>query len=261
MTTGRPHSWGTTPWPSSASTSISHRSPRRGTTAHPACPGGVDPAVAGEGPGTAAAGRDDRAPRTAGHRRRSSDRPRRSAARTRGTQSAGSAGRRRVRRPRTGTGRCAPQSTRPSPVTGRSSSSPANRGSARLGWPKRSRPTPGCGGQVLRGRSDDWEGAPAYWPWVQVVRDHVHDRDPQSLRSDLGQGAVDIAHVVSDVRERLPDLPSPPPLEPEQARFRLFDGLVRSSPGRVEAAAAGADPRRSALGRPTVTAAPGISRA
>ena len=122
---------------------------------------------------------------------------------------------------------CAPQSTRPSPVTGRSSSSPANRASARLGWPKRSRPTPGCGGQVLRGRSDDWEGAPAYWPG-QVVRDHVHDRDPQSLRSDLGQGAVDIAHVVSDVRERLPDPPSPPPLEPEQARFRLFDGLVRS---------------------------------
>jgi tetratricopeptide (TPR) repeat protein len=83
------------------------------------------------------------------------------------------------------------------------------------------------GAQVLRGRSDDWEGAPAYWPWVQVVRDYVHDRDPQALRSDLGQGAVDIAQVVSDVRERLPDLPSPPAMEPEQARFRLFDGLVR----------------------------------
>jgi tetratricopeptide (TPR) repeat protein len=83
------------------------------------------------------------------------------------------------------------------------------------------------GARVLRGRSDDWEGAPAYWPWVQVVRDYVHDRDPQSLRADLGQGAVDIAQVVSDVRERLPDLPLPPSMEPEQARFRLFDGLVR----------------------------------
>ena len=81
----------------------------------------------------------------------------------------------------------------------------------------------GLRGAGAPGREDDWEGAPAYWPWVQVVRDH-HDRDPQSLRSDLGTGAVDIAHVVSDVRERLPDLPSPPPLEPEQARFRLFDG-------------------------------------
>jgi tetratricopeptide (TPR) repeat protein len=83
------------------------------------------------------------------------------------------------------------------------------------------------GAQVLRGRSDDWEGAPAYWPWVQVIRDYVHDRDPQMLRSDLGQGAVDIAQVVSDVRDQLPDLPLPPVMEPEQARFRLFDGIVR----------------------------------
>jgi transcriptional regulator with XRE-family HTH domain/tetratricopeptide (TPR) repeat protein len=83
------------------------------------------------------------------------------------------------------------------------------------------------GAQVLRGRSDDWEGAPAFWPWVQVVRDYVHDHDPQTLRSDLGQGAVDIAQVVSDVRDRLPDLPSLAAMEPEQARFRLFDGVVR----------------------------------
>jgi tetratricopeptide (TPR) repeat protein len=83
------------------------------------------------------------------------------------------------------------------------------------------------GAQILRGRSDDWEGAPAYWPWVQVIRDYVHDRDPQALRSDLGPGAVDIAQIVSDVHERLPDLPPPPAMEPEQARFQLFDGIVR----------------------------------
>ena len=83
------------------------------------------------------------------------------------------------------------------------------------------------GAQVLRGRSDDWEGAPAYWPWVEVIRDYVRDCDPQTLQSDLGQGAADIAQVVSDVREQLPDLPSPPAMEPEQARFRLFDGVVR----------------------------------
>ena len=55
----------------------------------------------------------------------------------------------------------------------------------------------------------------------------MHACDPQTLRSDLGQGAVDIAQVVSDVRERLPDPPSPPAMEPQQARFRLFDGIVR----------------------------------
>ena len=46
------------------------------------------------------------------------------------------------------------------------------------------------------------------------------------LRSEMGAGAADIAEVVSDVRERLPGLASPPQLEPEQARFRLFDSIT-----------------------------------
>ena len=43
---------------------------------------------------------------------------------------------------------------------------------------------------------------------------------------EMGAGAADIAEVVSDVRERLPGLASPPQLEPEQARFRLFDSIT-----------------------------------
>jgi tetratricopeptide (TPR) repeat protein len=43
----------------------------------------------------------------------------------------------------------------------------------------------------------------------------------------MGSGAADIAEVVSDVRERLPDLkPSPKLDDPEQARFRLFDSIT-----------------------------------
>ena len=42
----------------------------------------------------------------------------------------------------------------------------------------------------------------------------------------MGSGAADIAEVVSDVRERLPDLPPATQLEPEQARFRLFDSIA-----------------------------------
>ena len=44
--------------------------------------------------------------------------------------------------------------------------------------------------------------------------------------SEMGSGADDIAEVVSDVRERLPALPPAPQLEPEQARFRLFDSIT-----------------------------------
>src|SRR3990172_2782417 len=80
--------------------------------------------------------------------------------------------------------------------------------------------------QVLWGRCYEGEGAPAYWPWVQVVRSYVHDRDPQALMSEMGPGAADIAQIISEVRDRLPGLPAPPALEPEQARFRLFDSIT-----------------------------------
>ncbi|UCD57294.1 MAG: AAA family ATPase, partial [Candidatus Hydrogenedentota bacterium] len=82
------------------------------------------------------------------------------------------------------------------------------------------------GAQVLWGRCHEGEGAPAYWPWIQIIRDYVHGQQAEALRSEMGSGASDIAQVVSAVRERLPDLPEPPKLEPEQARFRLFDSIT-----------------------------------
>ena len=80
--------------------------------------------------------------------------------------------------------------------------------------------------QVLWGRCYEDEGAPPYWPWVQAIRSYVRDVDPDQLRSEMGAGAADIAEVVSDVREQLPGLETPQQLEPEQARFRLFDSIT-----------------------------------
>ena len=76
---------------------------------------------------------------------------------------------------------------------------------------------------MLWGRCYEGVGAPPYWPWVQAIRSYVREREPDQLRSEMGAGAADIAEIVSDVKERLPDLQPPPQLEPEQARFRLFD--------------------------------------
>jgi len=62
---------------------------------------------------------------------------------------------------------------------------------------------------------------------VQAIRSYVRERDPEQLRSEMGAGAASIAEVVSDVKERLPDLQPPPQTEsPEQARFRLFDSIT-----------------------------------
>jgi predicted ATPase len=79
---------------------------------------------------------------------------------------------------------------------------------------------------VLWGRCWEGEGAPAFWPWVQLVRAYVRAADPAGLRRDMGAGAAAIAQLVPALRERLPDLPTLPPTEPEAARFRLFDSLA-----------------------------------
>ena len=64
-------------------------------------------------------------------------------------------------------------------------------------------------------------------PWVQAIRSYVREHEPDHLRSEMGAGAADIAEVVSDIKERLPDLIPPPQLDsPEQARFRLFDSIT-----------------------------------
>ncbi|MDQ3486073.1 MAG: protein kinase [Actinomycetota bacterium] len=81
------------------------------------------------------------------------------------------------------------------------------------------------GAQVLWGRCYEGDGAPAYWPWVQVLRAFVHDRDPEDLRVELGTGGAVIAQVVPEIRDRLPDLGPAPALSPEQARFALFDAV------------------------------------
>ncbi len=83
-----------------------------------------------------------------------------------------------------------------------------------------------CNAQVLTGSCYEGEGAPAFWPWLQIVRSYAQELAPEKLLSIMGPGAADIAQVVSEVRERLPDLPPPPTLEPEQARFRLFDSVT-----------------------------------
>jgi len=81
------------------------------------------------------------------------------------------------------------------------------------------------GTQVMWGACYEGEGAPPYWPWVQIIRAHLQRAAACQLQTDMGAGAADIGEIVAEVRGKLPDLNSPPPLEPEQARFRLFDSV------------------------------------
>ena len=82
------------------------------------------------------------------------------------------------------------------------------------------------GATVLWGRCWEAEGAPAYWPWVQALRAHIRDTDPDRLRTELRAGASDVAQMLPELREILPDLEAAPAGSPERARFRLFDATA-----------------------------------
>jgi DNA-binding SARP family transcriptional activator len=82
------------------------------------------------------------------------------------------------------------------------------------------------GGRILVGRCWEAGGAPAYWPWVQSLRPYLRDTDAESLRSELREGAADVAQILPELRELLVDLPPAAAAESEGARFRLFDSMT-----------------------------------
>ena len=84
------------------------------------------------------------------------------------------------------------------------------------------------GARVGWGRCYEGEGAPAYWPWVQLVRAYLAVRPVEDVVAAMGAGAQDIARVVPEVAEATG---APPPGtgmdSPEQARFRFFEAMGR----------------------------------
>jgi tetratricopeptide (TPR) repeat protein len=82
------------------------------------------------------------------------------------------------------------------------------------------------GARILVGRCWEAGGAPAYWPWVQSLRAYVRESDTAALRSQLGAGAGALAQIVPELRQHFPDPPEPLALDPEGARFRLFDATA-----------------------------------
>lgn len=85
-----------------------------------------------------------------------------------------------------------------------------------------------CGAQIWWGRCHEEAGAPPYWPWAQIVQAVVAASDVDALRLDLEAGAADIAGLTPTIRDRLPNLDTPPTLsDPTETRFRLFGSIAR----------------------------------
>jgi DNA-binding winged helix-turn-helix (wHTH) protein len=80
---------------------------------------------------------------------------------------------------------------------------------------------------VHLGRCPEAEGAPAFWPWVQLIRAHAAECQPSQLRELLADGARDLAQIAPEIYPDLPESAELSILEPGPARFRLFDSMAR----------------------------------
>ena len=84
------------------------------------------------------------------------------------------------------------------------------------------------GARVLWGRCFEGEGAPAFWPWVQILRAYLRGGEGADLLAQLGPAAADLSQLVANVRDTRP-LPAPTVTDAAQARFRLFDSIATST--------------------------------
>jgi hypothetical protein len=79
---------------------------------------------------------------------------------------------------------------------------------------------------VLWGRCWEAGGAPAYWPWIEIVRGLLERGvlDVGTSDPDLAAALADVARIVPSLARRL-TVPALPELDPREARFRLFESL------------------------------------
>ena len=82
------------------------------------------------------------------------------------------------------------------------------------------------GASVYTGRCMEVAGAPALWPVQQILRCAAAALGPAELHARMGEGAVDIAEALPELRRWLPDLPSAPRIEAAAARFRFFESMA-----------------------------------
>jgi predicted ATPase/DNA-binding SARP family transcriptional activator len=82
-------------------------------------------------------------------------------------------------------------------------------------------------GLVLRGQSYELGLHAAYQPWVEVVREGLESLKYDDLQVIPSLWLAEVAKLVPELRARVPDLPENPPLPPEHAQLRFFEGLTQ----------------------------------
>ena len=87
------------------------------------------------------------------------------------------------------------------------------------------------GFSVLWGRCWESGGAPAYWPWVQVLRAALRGRDHETLRRDAGHALAHLGQLVPEMAQEPPPDHEGQPIKGlalngrDEARLLLFDAV------------------------------------
>jgi DNA-binding winged helix-turn-helix (wHTH) protein/tetratricopeptide (TPR) repeat protein len=83
------------------------------------------------------------------------------------------------------------------------------------------------GTTILIGCSDE-EVLVAYQPFVECLSWYIRSCDESDLQAQLAAagGGAELGLLIPELRRRVPDLPSPPPMNPEGQRYRLFETVA-----------------------------------
>src|SRR5262249_17182067 len=83
------------------------------------------------------------------------------------------------------------------------------------------------GATVLWGRCYEGEAARPYGAFAETLTEYARRAPAETLRADLGLCAAALTRLVPELRERLPDLPESPVLQPDEERVRLLDAVAQ----------------------------------
>jgi DNA-binding SARP family transcriptional activator len=93
-----------------------------------------------------------------------------------------------------------------------------------------------AGAAVHWGRCHQSSGAPAFWPWIQLLRAVCREASDEELRMLVAGPARPVTQLVDEIAQRVGERHTVEGDDPEAARFQLYDAtatfLARAAEGR-----------------------------
>ncbi len=80
---------------------------------------------------------------------------------------------------------------------------------------------------LLIGHCQELNSAPAYHPFIEALKIYFAMAPPEFFDEQAHQQLVNLTRLIPEIRQVLPDLPEPTPLEPKQEHLRLISNLTQ----------------------------------